>query len=341
MSDFIHSASKVFLSSNAANASRNFNSAASYSFEIQPLIISNTDESQFVIGLESASVPLSFYVVNTTNNQFRLDGVTIAIAEGNYSVSALLTQLNAKLLANGFPSTTVFGYNPNSNKLFINRLSGISTFTSVANNAKKLMGYLDQSYTNGEEFSNIVNLTYTTGITFRVDNLQTSNRDASASGGSTMLSRIPITTPAYTILQFFNNQPFYTTLKTKVITSISISLLDDDGNLLIFNGSPNWFVTLRIDYKVPQALNAGTTAIQDMRQGAFQPYEEEQQAMLEEAMNSTDTAPPEYQSTPMPVKRITKPDYIQLALERRLARQEDMGMERPLVLQKKIRRNKK
>jgi hypothetical protein len=342
MSDFIHSASKVFLSSNAANAARNFGSAASYTFTIQPLIISNTDESQFVIGLESASVPLSFYVVNATNNQFLLDGITITIAQGNYSISALITQLNAQLLANGFVATTYFGYNANSNKLYINRASGVSTFTSVANNAKKLMGYLDQTYTNGEEFSNIVNLTYTTGITFRIDNLTTSNRDASADGGSCNLSRIPITTPAYTILQFFNNQPFYTTLKTKVINQISVSLIDDDGNLLNFNGSPNWFVTLRIDYKVPQGLNGGTTAIQDMRQEAFQPYQEEQQAMLEEAMNSTDTAPPEYQATPMPVKRITKPDYIQLGLERRLAKQEnDMGMERPLILQKKIRRNKK
>jgi hypothetical protein len=186
-----------------------------------------------------------------------------------------------------------------------------------------------------------VNLTYTTGITFRLDNLQTSNRDASSGGGSTNLSRIPITTPAYTILQFFNNQPFYTTLKTKVINQISVSLIDDDGNLLNFNGEPNWFVTLRIDYKVPQGLNNGSTAIQDLRSQAIQPYEEQQQAMLEEAMNSTDTAPPEFQATPMPVKRITKPDYIQLALERRIARQEDMGMERPLILQKKIRRNKK
>jgi hypothetical protein len=340
MSDFIHSASKVFLSSNAENAVSN-GSAASYTFTIQPLIISNTDESQFVIGLESASVPLSFYVVNDTNRQFRLDTVLIVLALGNYTINALLTELNSKLLAGGFPSTTTFGYNPNSNKLFINRLSGLSTFTAVSANAQKLLGYLDQSYSNGQEFSNIVNLTYTTGITFRLDNLQTSNRDASSGGGSTNLSRIPITTPAYTILQFFNNQPFYTTLKTKVINQISVSLIDDDGNLLNFNGEPNWFVTLRIDYKVPQGLNNGSTAIQDLRSQAIQPYEEQQQAMLEEAMNSTDTAPPEFQATPMPVKRITKPDYIQLALERRIARQEDMGMERPLILQKKIRRNKK
>ncbi len=340
MTDFIHSASKLFLSSNAANATRNFGSAASYTFQIQPLIISNTDESQFVIGLESASIPLSFYVVNDTNNKFRLDGITITIKNGNYTISALLTQLNSQLLANGFPATTYFGYDANSNKLFINRASGSSTFTNVANNAQKLLGYLDQSYANGVEFSNIVNLTYTTGITFRLDNLSTSNRDASAEGGSSNLSRIPITTPAYTILQFFNNQPFYTTLKTKVITQISLSLIDDDGELLNFNGSPNWFVTLRVDYKVPQGLNTGTTQIQDLRSQAIQPYADEQQAMVEEAL-TTDAAAPEYQATPMPVKRITKPDYIQLALERRLAKMEDMGMERPLVLQKKIRRNKK
>jgi len=340
MSDFIHSASKVFLSSNATNASSN-GSAASYTFSIQPLIISNTDESQFVIGLESASIPLSFYVVNETNNLFILDGITIGIAFGNYTISALLTQLNSQLITAGFPSTTFFAYNANSNKLFITRASGTSKFFPIANNAQKLLGYLDQIYAIDEEFSNIVNLTYTTGITFRLDNLQTSNRDASSGGGSTNLSRIPITTPAYTILQFFNNQPFYTTLKTKVINQISVSLIDDDGELLIFNGTPNWFVTLRIDYKVPQGLNTGTTQIQDLRSQAIQPYKDEQQALLKEGLISSNTAPPEFQASPAPVKRIMKPDYIQMAMERRLAKMEDMGMERPLILQKKIRRKKK
>jgi hypothetical protein len=341
MSDFIHSASKVFLSSNAANATSNGGSPSSYTFQIQPLIISNTDESQFVIGLESASIPLSFYVINTTNQSFRLDGITVVIARGNYTIYNLLTELNSKLLAYGFPSSTTFGYDANSNRLYISRASGSSTFTSVANDAREVLGYQYVSYANEQEFSEIVNLTYTTGITFRLDNLQTTNRDASSSGGSTSLARIPITTPAYTILQFFNNQPFYTTLKNKVINQISVSLIDDFGNLLNLNGTPNWFVTLRIDYKMPEELASGRTQIQGLRSQATQPYEEEQQRLLKEALTSADTAPPEYQTPFAPIKRITKPDYIQMAMERRLAKMEDMGMERPLVLQKKIRRKKK
>jgi hypothetical protein len=341
MSDFIHSASKVFLSSNAANATSNGGSPSSYTFQIQPLIISNTDESQFVIGLESASIPLSFYVINDTNRSFRLDGVTVAIAQGNYNIYSLLTELNFVLQQYGFPASTTFGYNANSNRLYITRNTGSSTFTSVANDAREVLGYQYVSYASDQEFSEIVNLTYTTGITFRLDNLQTTNRDASSSGGSTSLARIPITSPAYTILQFFNNQPFYTTLKNKVINQISVSLVDDFGNLLNLNGTPNWFVTLRIDYKMPEELASGRTQIQGLRSQATQPYEEEQQRLLKEALTSADTAPPEYQTPFAPIKRITKPDYIQMAMERRLARMEDMGMERPLVLQKKIRRNKK
>lgn len=343
MSDFIHSASKVFLSSNAANATSNGGSPSSFTFQIQPLIISNTDESQFVIGLESASVPLSFYVVNETNSIFNLDGNIIQIPIGNYTIAALVTKLNVLLIANGYPETTFFAYNPTTNKLSISRQSGVSIFYPYPLSAKKLMGFNTQptSYDSGEEFNNIVNLTYTTGITFRLNNLQTTNRDASSSGGSTSLARIPITTPAFTILQFFNNQPFYTTLKNKVINQISVSLIDDDGNLLILNGTPNWFVTLRIDYKMPEELASGRTQIQGLRSQATQPYEEEQQRLLKEALTSADTAPPEYQTPFAPIKRITKPDYIQMAMERRLARMEDMGMERPLVLQKKIRRKKK
>jgi hypothetical protein len=326
--DILHSASKVFLHSNAPNASKNGGSSASYTFKIDPLIIRNTDDSVFVIGLEGASIPLSFYAINDTNNTFRIGATTYQITDGNYSYKSLITQLN---LLTGL----TFGYNLDTNKLFIITV-GSYTFNATVNSANNIMGFAEgDTYIQDEDFANVLNLTYTTGVQIRLDNIQTSNKSADTNGGSSLLARLPITTPAYTILQFFNPQPFYTTIKNKILNEISISLVDDSGELLILNGDPNWFITLRVDYQVPPKMIVSQTNLQIMRDEAITPLLEQQQADIEEVM--TETNPQVAENT----NRIQKRDLVREAIQMNIDRNQQPSQKRPLKLQKKINRKPK
>lgn len=327
MTDIIHSASKIFLHSNADNATSN-GSSSSYTFQIEPLIIGSMDTSQFILGLEGASIPLSFYAINDTNRTFKIASTTYNIVKGNYSYTTLLTALNTL-------TGLVWKYNLDTNKLFV---TTAVVFGTTSNAATQVLGYNEgDSYIASEDFDNVLNLTYTTGVTIRLDNISTTNKSADSVGGSSLLARLPITTPAYTILQFFNPQPFYTTIKNKVLTEISISLVDDDGELLNLNGTPNWFITLRIDYNVPTKLQLQQTNIQKMRDEALAPLQEQQA----EDIANLDEAPPDNQPYVAPTEntnRIVKRDLVNEINQKNIAKQEQSQKVRPLRLQKKINR---
>ncbi|MGA1048414.1 MAG: hypothetical protein ACO3UU_10400 [Minisyncoccia bacterium] len=329
MTDIIHSASKIFLHSNAENAFTN-GTSSSYTFQIEPLIIGSTDESTFILGLESASIPLSFYAINQTNDTFSINGTPYNITNGNYSYTSILTQLNNI-------TGLTWAYNLDTNKLKITT-AGSYTFNVTADSATNVLGFIEgTTYNANVEFDKVVNLTYTTGVQIRLDNISTSNISADRSGGSSILARLPITTPAYTILQFFNPQPFYTTIKNKTLTEISISLLDDDSNLLILNGSPNWFVTLRIDYNIPTKLSVDKTNIQKLREEALAPLQEKQQEEIEQLKEEEPTTPNDYVAPKENLNRIVKRDLVSEIIQRNLDKQMKQ-QKRPLRLQKKINR---
>ena len=321
--DNIHSASKIFLHSNAVNATQNGNSSASYTFKIEPLIIGNTDDSRFILGMEGASIPLSFYAINDTNDTFMLNTITYSMVNGNYSYTTLLVMLNTLTGA-------TFNYNIDTNKLQL--LVG-GTFGTTANNATEVLGYKEGDvYLANADFANVLNLTYTTGIQIRLDNIQTTNKSADSNGGSSILARLPITSPAYTILQFFNPQPFYTTIKNKILNEISISLVDDNGNLLILNGNPNWFITLRVDYQVPKILQTPNTNIQNLREEAIQPLIEQQEQDIIEVQNNPIVA----ENT----NRIQKRDLVEELMKQKMQQMIPQNR-RPLRQVKKINRKPK
>jgi hypothetical protein len=222
-----------------------------------------------------------------------------------------------------------------TNKLYV---TTPVTFGFTANPAIDLLGYTEgASYIADQEFDNVLNLTYTTGVTIRLDNLSTSNKSAALSGGSSILARLPITTPAYTILQFFNTQPFYTTLKNKVLSDISISLVDDNGNLLNLNGTPSWFITLRVDYNVPTKLQVEQTNIQRMRDEALAPLQEQQAEDIANLREEPQENQP-YVAPSENTNRIVKRDLVNEINQRNIAKQDQSLKRRPLRLQKKINR---
>ena len=253
MNDITHSSSKIFISS--ANTSNWVKSDSNTHMlvPITPFILANGDPNHFVIGLESASIPLSIYTVNATNNILVINSYTFNIQHGNYTIINLINYLNlyADLVWTNV-GKFVFSYDTINN-----RISIVSTDTptniiiGTNTTCEKILGVLIGTYSTLTYISqNQVNLTYTTGILVAINNISTSNRDnnISGAGGASILARIPINCPLYRILSFYNPQPFYTTISNRVISQIDIQLLNDDYTPLVLEGNPNIFITLRVDY---------------------------------------------------------------------------------------------
>jgi len=217
-----------------------------------PIILKPHDQHQVQIGVESLSLPLTFTAVNGTNDTIYLDGESILITHGNYNVETFLTELNAKLQLTSNYTDLTASYNSITSKIIFTSDNGRATITfavtTAEDSAEHLIGSVAGTHDMPYGGANGINLTYTTGITIRINNLTTINQDLSKTGsGSTSLIRVPINTSPNTVLSLLNNDPFMATIGDRVITHIDLGLYDDDQNELLIKNNP-FFIVLRINF---------------------------------------------------------------------------------------------
>jgi hypothetical protein len=257
MNEVRQSSAKVFISSYNPAQWSTPTSNTSLSVNIAPFVLNSKDTTHFVIGIECLSVPLALYTVNDNNNTIivtnpSVGSFTYTIPIGNYTAKTITDYLNSITVLTGI----TWVLDPITNKYVI---TSVITPIAFTGSATTLLGYVSSDTTivippGGYTFPSTINLTYTTGILIRLDNIQTENRD-SETGSSSIIGRIPITVAPFKVLQYFNAQPFYTTINNRYINNIKVSLLDDDYRPLVLVGNPQWNMTLRIDFadKVQQA----------------------------------------------------------------------------------------
>ena len=71
----------------------------------------------------SAQFPVSFYVINSTNNVLKVVsgsnflGYTLTLTNGNYNLNTLITEINSKFSSVGFPSNPTITQNKSTGKL--------------------------------------------------------------------------------------------------------------------------------------------------------------------------------------------------------------------------------
>ena len=93
-----------------------------------------------------------------------------------------------------------------------------------------------------------INLVYTSGVNICLNNIENLNDEINKNGSSKKLLRIPISTSINTYLTFFNNQPFYSTISSKILNYLDVSIVDDSGKLLATNGNHYFHITFRVDF---------------------------------------------------------------------------------------------
>jgi hypothetical protein len=195
-----------------------------------------------VLGLEQASIPVSINMINSKNNQMTINAQSYTIPVGNYTITQMITYLNSVNATIQFAYNTIY---TTTNKITVTITPTAPVV--ISGSASSILGFVAGTYTNAHIFTNVVNLTSTTGIVIQVDNVQTTNRDNSGRTGAT-LARIPITCAPLRILQYFNSVPFYTQIANRELSYLRIKLLNDDYTPLELVGNPNWFIVIRCDY---------------------------------------------------------------------------------------------
>lgn len=233
------SSSKIFLSSLGQNKVVNSTTLnTDITFYFDPILLGNYEKSHFVLGLEQASIPVSIYMINSSNNVITINGVTTTLAIGNYTITSLIDILNT---TTGYS----FTYVPISNQIILSVIP--DPVCVISGSASSILGFVPGTYADVHYFAGVVNLTSTTGIVIQIENVTTTNRDNSGHTGAT-LARIPLTCGVTKILQYFNPTPFFTQIGNRELTYLRIRLLNDDYSPLTLVGNPPWFMVIRVDY---------------------------------------------------------------------------------------------
>lgn len=251
------SSSKIFLSSQGKNKVVNSTTLnTDITFYFDPILLGNSEVAHFVLGLEQASIPISIYMINSSNNAMVVNGITYTIPIGNYTTTSMQTYLNT------INAGIQFVYLPTSNQFKVT----ISPTASVviSGTASTILGFVAGTYANPHTFTGVVNLTSTTGIIIQIENVTTPNRDNSGRTGAT-LARIPITCSPLRILQYFNAFPFYSQIANRELTYLRVKLLNDDYTPLVLVGNPPWFMVIRVDYSDKVVAEEKVNEIKSMR----------------------------------------------------------------------------
>jgi hypothetical protein len=251
------SSSKIFLSSGGINKTINSSTInTDITFYFDPILLPNVSKEHFVLGLEQASIPVSIYMINSTNNVMVINATTYTIPVGNYTITSLIAYLN------GVNATIQFEYLSVSNQVKVTITPTASVV--ISGSASAILGFVAGTYSNPHTFTNVVNLTSTTGIIIQIENVTTTNRDNSGRTGAT-LARIPITCATLKILQYFNATPFYTQIGNRELTYLRVRLLNDDYSPLILVGNPPWFLVVRVDYTEKTTIEDSSNEFKNIR----------------------------------------------------------------------------
>jgi len=264
---------KIFLESRRASVA--LSSARKIWTLHMPIVIPNGSSMKMLCSIESASIPLSYYTINDTNNRFKFMTQGFPkegkIATGNYTIKTLLKAMN--VITGGIE----LKYDAAQSKVNISFAgSSGNHIVDVPNNIYRLLGLtpgynlsMDFFGTDGVPYyvaPNCVSLVYTSGIYVALNNVDNSNIDTgSSTQSSNVLLRIPISQPTNTYLQYFNNIGFKTLLNTQVLSSVDISLLDDNRNPMQLTANVDWSIVLRIDFEKTVQDTVEETKINKLR----------------------------------------------------------------------------
>ena len=235
---------------NASNATIIYNDSlmSSCLFSFTNLLKDDLDIMYRQISIQNAQIPISYYIVNIYNNtlSYKIDnGIiqTATFSRGNYNASTFTTEFK-----NQIPSMT----------LSFNKLTGVFTITntttsftiySSGSTCFKLLG-LDRkvsSYTGVSVLAPFpCNFAGLSKIKVVSNTLSTYSLDSTTGGNNNVLATIPVNSGSYGIILYQNISSFKPMLRETTMNDFDISLLDDDDNLINFNGI-SWSLSLQLD----------------------------------------------------------------------------------------------
>jgi hypothetical protein len=248
---------QISLSSKSASMS-NAPLNSSCFFEI-PNIFKRTDNIKLVmIGISHAEIPVSFYIVNDTNNNIIINRnntgeITYTLTNGNYNGTTFKTMLLNTLGANWScvlnTSTGKYTLTHSINSFYVSYLSSCASLMGFYKKGNQINYYsIYNTTTSSFDFlcPYACNLGGTSRINIKSTTLLNDNLDSIHGGHSGTLATISNNAELFGIILYNNTNNFRNVIYNDFLNAIDISITDDQDKLVNFNGV-DWYLTIQLD----------------------------------------------------------------------------------------------
>jgi len=193
--------------------------------------------------IDHCEVPNSFYIVNYTNNVLVIDSITYTVPVGNYNVNSLITVL-LSILPSGFTIT----YNSITIKYTFGYTSSF-TINTVDSTINSVIGLGSSNLTGSSiELPYLVNFLPIPRLSFHSTFLNTNNY-SSSDGSADVFLCLQNNVGQLSTINYINQTQTQYLVQEKSITSFTITVTNDLGQLINFNNI-DWYMTflLKVEY---------------------------------------------------------------------------------------------
>jgi hypothetical protein len=249
---------QIFLSSQFSTLS-NGNADCTWLLN-EPLVAPNG--IHMVFSLDNISLPFSWNSVNDNNNYFSYTDPasvdrTFTIANGNYTITSLVSVLNSSLV------DITCSYNTVTNKLTF--VSTVSDFTlKLDSTCFRLLGFTDAVAHASASMSltsdQVVNLILSNGITINMHDITTDNIDGYTGKNSAYLARVPINQMPNSLIQY-NATNHNVSIMNRYIKKLHISLQNDDRETITLQANTYWQLTITVHFVTEKSVNFDRTLL--------------------------------------------------------------------------------
>lgn len=210
-------------------------------FNIPDAIVIDDSIEYIQFSIPYAVVPNSFYVINETNNVLQVLQSSITSTYifpfGNYTASTFITQFKALL-----PNTFNITLGQNNNQFTITHTTTAFTILGTST-IDSIMGFSGNQASVGLSLTmpRVCNFLPLPRICFRCSKLSNSFTPSSIDSGDVILS-IPNTAKLNGQIIYTNNTSSKTLFKLDSLRDFVVSITNDDGDLIDFNGISSFWV---------------------------------------------------------------------------------------------------
>lgn len=247
----------VAITSQSATIKYNGSYLSNLRYNLGTIIQRDPDIIHRQVQLLNAQIPVSFYVINYTNNQFRLKLgagalTTYTIPVGNYTANSLITVIKS-VVGNANFNIVI---SPINGQLTFSNTSTLQIDNTISSSIGFVLGFQSGIY-NDTAFSLTapypLNLLGIKTLQVRSANLVMNNISSVQGGQTTLLGTIPVSAVPFGMIEYKDVGNNLITIYNDYLDDLDIEVVDGESDNYINFNNQDWCITLafHITRRVP------------------------------------------------------------------------------------------